>query len=377
MTGGPLVTEALSPPLGLGEIRHGGRLTLSRAWPRAAGHALVEYLTDDGQALAGQWIVDADHRRKVLDHTPGATEVDGLGVVLQPDGADRKLVVLAELATAPGAHLLVHRPERRAVVRAASGCYLKIIRPRRAASMVEILSRVTEAAGASDGAFGVATLLRSDPASGMLVFGALPGASLYDRQGGRFAESDWAAAGRAVTALHHGATGGAARHDAAAEAEVTRRWVSHAIAFGVMPAIDPEPRLAPLLHGSPTTIGLLHRDLHDKQLLVEPGEPIGMLDVDTVSVGERALDLANLLVHLELRLAQGRLTGTEAASAADAFLAGAAPDAATHRRIPDYAAAARLRLGALYAFRPRWRAVASRLLTSSRGSGPLPASASG
>ncbi|WP_396134697.1 phosphotransferase [Cellulomonas sp. ATA003] len=49
----------------------------------------------------------------------------------------------------------------------------------------------------------------------------------------------------------------------------------------------------------------VHRDLHDKQLLVDGSGGIGLLDFDLAAAGEAALDLANLLVHLELRVHQG------------------------------------------------------------------------
>ncbi len=77
---------------------------------------------------------------------------------------------------------------------------------------------------------------------------------------------------------------------------------------------------------------MLHRDLHDKQVVV--GAHIGLLDLDTLAVGERALDLANALAHLELRVDQGLMTAAAAGVARRAFLEGADPDPETRERIP-------------------------------------------
>lgn len=48
---------------------------------------------------------------------------------------------------------------------------------------------------------------------------------------------------------------------------------------------------------------LLHRDLHPRQLFVpaDPGDPVELIDWDLAGPGDPALDLANLLMHLELR----------------------------------------------------------------------------
>lgn len=77
-----------------------------------------------------------------------------------------------------------------------------------------------------------------------------------------------------------------------------------------------------------------------------------MLDFDTLAAGEGALDLANLLVHLELRALQGHCTAARAAELAAAVLDGYEPDRTVRDRLAAYAAATRLRLCAVYRFRP-------------------------
>ena len=49
----------------------------------------------------------------------------------------------------------------------------------------------------------------------------------------------------------------------------------------------------------------VHRDLHDGPLLVD-GTQVGLLDPDTLALGEPELDLGNLLAHLQLAVCAGR-----------------------------------------------------------------------
>lgn len=113
-----------------------------------------------------------------------------------------------------------------------------------------------------------------------------------------------------------------------------------------------------------TAVVPLHRDLHDRQLLVDASGSVGLLDLDTLARGEAALDLANLLVHLELRALQGVCLYRAAAEAAGAIVDAYQPGAEVARRLGPYADAARLRLVAVYAFRPRFHTVVPALLSA-------------
>jgi aminoglycoside phosphotransferase (APT) family kinase protein len=97
---------------------------------------------------------------------------------------------------------------------------------------------------------------------------------------------------------------------------------------------------------------LTHGDLHDRQILVAP-RGVGVIDADTAAGGEAAQDVANLLVHLELRAAQGRCLAARAGALAAAILDGYGPGPDVVARLPAYAAATRLRLAAVYRLRPR------------------------
>ncbi|VAX39670.1 hypothetical protein MNBD_PLANCTO03-2169, partial [hydrothermal vent metagenome] len=120
----------------------------------------------------------------------------------------------------------------------------------------------------------------------------------------------------------------------------------------------------------PAETTVIHRDFYDKQLVIDNCDRPGLLDFDTLSTGEPALDLANMLGHLELRVLQGLCSHTTAAEAARAFLDGYAADEATQARTRAYLDATRLRLAILYAFWPKWAALSPRLLAM-LGNAPL------
>lgn len=329
---------------------------LSRAWPRSAQEIPLELTTPDGRRVVGRWFADPDHALRELDRTPGASIAEEPRLLLQPDGADRRLGDLAGLIT-DGATLIAHRPQRRAVVGTRDGTFLKLTRPGRA----ELLARRHEqlrsvlAGGAhvpdvlqvTDDRLELAPLAGRPPLPGR-------GHSRVDL------ERSWQGVGQCLHAL---ATAVPPTdldvHDAVAEAAVTRRWVDRAVASDRLPAASIEEVLDPLTSGAGGPLGIAHRDLHDGQLLFSSGPP-GMLDPDTLAAAEPALDLANLLVHLDLRAEQGELSPGDRDRVRDQILGGAAPTTSTLERLPAYEAACRLRLAAVYAFRPRWHALARR-----------------
>ncbi|MDP8987759.1 MAG: phosphotransferase, partial [Actinomycetota bacterium] len=158
-------------------------------------------------------------------------------------------------------------------------------------------------------------------------------------------------------------------HDVEAEAGVVARWVGHALDHRALPAGsrvragEELDRVRAMLAGPrPGPAALVHRDLHDKQVLVAPAGDVGVLDLDTLAWGETALDVANLLVHLELRALQGGCPLSRAEVAAAAFLDGYRPAPAVTARLGAFAASTRLRLACVYAFRPTWAGVVSALL---------------
>lgn len=341
----------------------GTRLRVRRAWPRTTGEVLLELVDDRGRRLAAQWWAAPGRAEKSLVDAGPPAEVCG-STLLLPDGVDPTLRPLPALVRRPGAVLVAHRPGRRAVVRHGDGlAFTKVVRPGRIAPLLQAIDRAQAAAA---GAYVVPQIRAVDVGAGTVEQASLPGRTLLtvgaDPQVGADAlGAAWRATGAALARLHQAAPASAPAHHAADEAAVTRRWLRLAAAFGRLPAIDVDQLLGPLL-ADPGPNGLLHRDLHDQQLLVAGDAPVGLLDVDTLALGERALDVANALVHLELRTRQRLLTPARADIARSAFLAGLAPDDATLARVPAHAVAARLRLAAVYSFRPRWQPLARGLL---------------
>jgi len=348
----------LTPPGG------GDELTLRRSWPRGVDHLLLEYVDGTGSAIAGQWHADRARGGAVAAGTPGATWLEDRGVVLQPLGADRRLRALAGMVAEPGATLIVHRPERRAVVRRTVGrtTYAKVVRPTKVAALV-----------AADGLVRATTvpvpeLVMVDPGEGIVEWAELPGRSLHDLLGDEavplgVVTAAAAAAGHAVRAMHSAPVSEPARHHTAAD-EVANmaRWVGPVgILASTPPGIERALDAAVALLSEPASAPVLvHRDLHDKQILVE-GDEAGMIDVDTIAKGEAAVDLANLLVHLELRAALG-VAPSRTQAAADSFLDAYRPSADVRARIGAYAAATRVRLACVYAFRPAQAVAAAQLL---------------
>ena len=351
------------------------RYRLVRAWPRGTDHALGELADENGATVAAQWFADRAALSEAARRAPAPARVAG-DVLLQPDGADARLPALAEVLARDGARLVAHRPGRRAVVRVsgADGTpheFVKVVRPSRAPDLAARGELVATILGAD---VPVPRLLDgSDVRRGVLRWSVVPGRTLHDlgtEPGWSVdrAEAAWRAAGRAVARLHAApAERVTARHDAAAELDATADWLYPAVAHGLLDAelvAAAGDRVSAALESGPgeRVLGVLHRDLHDKQLLLDEAGTVGMIDVDTLAVGERALDVANLLVHLELRQAQGLLPAGPAAAARDGFLAGLDDPDIPAERVAAYARATRLRLAGVYAFRPRWRAVATDLL---------------
>lgn len=351
------------------------RLQLARAWPRGTDHALGELTAEDGTTVAAQWFADPDRLAAAAAKTPAPARVAG-DVLLQPAGADARLGALPAVLDEDGADLVAHRPGRRAVVRVtdADGTvreYAKVVRPKNAAELARRGALVAELVGDE---VPVPRLREdSDLERGVLRWSVVPGRTLHDlgADGGwsiETAREAWQAAGRAVAGLHAAPTERVTdRHGPEQELDAIAGWLHPAVAHGLL---DPDlvaragERVTAELTaeaGEPV-LGVLHRDLHDKQLLLDDAGTVGMIDVDTLAVGERALDVANLLVHLELRQAQGLLTDELAAAAREDFRAGVDAADLPAARLAAYARAARLRLAGVYAFRPRWRQVAEDLL---------------
>lgn len=158
---------------------------------------------------------------------------------------------------------------------------------------------------------------------------------------------------------------GLARHGHGDEAVVLHRWAADADAWGGFGLAPYGAAVAERLTALPEPAWVpAHRDLHDKQLLAV-GDRVGLLDLDTLCRADPALDLANLLAPLRLRVLQGRCPPKIAARCA-AVLLRTAGLRAEPAALDTYTAASLLRLAAVYTFRPGPAALPHRLAAAAR-----------
>lgn len=350
-----------------------GPLLLKRAWPKRPGHTALEYIDANGKLAPGQWFADREACLQVATSTRrGAGEfgqiavVGGGHILLQLSGADRKLIGLAPVLARPRATLVVHRPERRAVVRLEDGIetrYAKVVVPHRAAELAGQLAALQLSVG---GRLRIPLLRELDLERGVVVMSALPGRPVHALLDEPCLPALLAAGGAALRVLHDSPVpDGTASHSARNEQAVVAHWLDRAGEFApaALPALYAHRYYvsAPLT-GEATQPVLLHRDFYDKQIIAAGDGSVGLLDFDTLSTGEAALDLANALVHLELRCIQRRWPASHARRAASGLLGGYEPDSAIMRRLPAYADATRLRLACVYTLRPQEASTVTALL---------------
>ncbi|MBK8024733.1 MAG: aminoglycoside phosphotransferase family protein [Chloroflexi bacterium] len=339
-----------------------------------------EYISDTGEIVPGQWFSDVGRLKEVADETgrrsPEAPSSiigrDVISILLQGRGADRKLTGLPPLLATPGARLFVHRPERRAVVRLNSDGqtqFAKIVPPDRVNGLVENCAALERLAGRS---FAIPRLLDADIRRGVTVWSALAGTSLHDlpHEAGYLDASF--AAGRALRNLHDlPLPEGIGRHMATAEVAVVENWMrmlrEYVPQWADQVAVQ-AARVVKRLMTAQTPARLLHRDFYDKQIFWDGGGQIGLLDFDTLTAGEAALDVANALAHFELRALMGDVSFVHSQAASGTFLEGYAPDQEILDRLPAYQDASTLRLLCVYAFRPTsWKMLPAMLASLNQG----------
>lgn len=121
---------------------------------------------------------------------------------------------------------------------------------------------------------------------------------------------------------------------------------------------------------SGSDLGVVHRDLHDKQVMFTPTRrhAVTLLDSDTLALGDRALDVANLAAHFELRELQGLLPAGAGAALADSWITacGRAGHSIASNRLAFFLACSFLRLAGVYALRSTSSRVVEGLLSRGR-----------
>lgn len=349
-------------------------LTLRRAWPRSIDHVLLEFITSGGTRVVGQWKRDADELSHVANRTNERSEgakarienVGGTGILLQHDGADRRLVGLARTLTRSDARLIVHHPERRAVVCVGEEekQFIRFVKPGR---VHKNMQAVRWLASQTQRSFLMPDILAFDNTNGTTAWSELAGRSLFDSLSETLSESSLRMIGEAIKSLHDCIPHmDFSIHDGEAEALLLEKCLQTLEAF--RPAVasaahrHAEKVIGALRNHHTSPISLMHRDLYDKQIFISQDEHIGILDFDTLSKGPAELDLANVVVHLELRAIQGLCTESSALRAATLILSEYKRLGGLPEHLNIYADATRMRLVAVYAMRPMAKQVPYLLL---------------
>jgi len=289
---------------------------------------------------------------------------DGTIRLLAPHD-DAKLPALGALARR--GRVISHRPGKRAVVR-LDETFAKAVRSGRGGSVADAHHR---AAAVLSRGFAVPEI--ASGTSDAVELTAIPGRTLHEFGADPATSRDaWLAAWRAwrtawVETIPSGDGEGLAFHDAGDEARILREWADRATeaigASGRWTLRDIAGRLVRGVERAPSSPArFAHRDLHDKQLLWDDQRGIGIIDLDTCARADPALDLGNLLAHVELAVAQGRWA-PERADIAAVEIAGAASELGIAATAVDaWRRAARFRVACVHLLRPPGRRVAHREL---------------
>jgi hypothetical protein len=302
-----------------------------------------------GQVATDHATVVADPCSGLVLRRPGFdTRLPGLRLLHDPVWAADRLGALG-LDPASTINLVAHRLGKRAVLRifGRQGTRYARLRPVTSPSGQTAYNRHLALWQALD---GTATLtiprpLGFDPELGLALFAALPGAPPVFRgvPGFRATKSIM----RAVLDLQ-AVRIDADHHQAADELALLNAWADRTTV--VYPDLarrlrDPLARLAEDMLALPMLLPVpAHRDLHEGQILLHQ-DSVGLLDFDTLRLGDPALDAGNLQAHLLLAALQCGLSCRAFLNAMDVAL----PQLPL-KRIAIWRRAALLRLAMIYAF---------------------------
>jgi aminoglycoside phosphotransferase (APT) family kinase protein len=337
--------------------------TFDPRWPML-GAALLERAIDAAGATrwhvvharpSGHWTASTGggHPRVAIGEDDRWTDVD--------PQSDPRLPGLPD-ALRRG-RLVAHRPGRRAVVHSGTS-YLKVLPPKRVDAFVD---RLTTVGPLLPPPILAPRVLGVERSLGIVEIESMPGTPFHDLligadRAARDAAIEFAA--RLVHALADvdvstidlpgAAAGGEPR---AWTTAVSRLHPSLAIVNG--PVVE---RLEALLerHQVTAVVALVHGDLHDRNLLLH-GEEGVLIDLDSVGIGDPAIDVGNLAAHLVLRALQRgdsrRIGDTDADRLLDT--AGATDRHRVH------VARTLHRLSCVYRLRARWSYLSDDLLAAS------------
>lgn len=307
---------------------------IRRAWPGKDGLIIVEGWDDQNRLRAGN--IDTRQQLTWFDYAADPA--------------------LPGLDASNGTELVVHRLGRRAVER-KDDRYTKQLRAGRAGGQAQSVKQVSQLI--SRVGLTSPEVLRHDDHS--IDFAILPGRSLHDLGGESRTDPespDLLASWREFVRLWPLVSGLESEHpihQGSNEAANLLRWYLLAAEFSALPySVEIEAQIVLLctrLAEGTHTLGLAHRDLHDKQIFWD-GAQIGVLDWDTAARAEPSLDWANLWAHIDLRECQGHYQPAFAEAVRGLLTEAFEQMGLPGERLWVYYQAARWRLACVYAFRP-------------------------
>lgn len=372
-------------------------LTLERYFPSAKGPQVVVYeatLSQDGaHSVCRLFGVEAGgeaparlecaleslskKRRRQLGHherPPLFMALPDFNLVLRPEGYDEKIDALA-LLRSPGlmgeewntAGLLAHRLHRRAVIRLQSqgGGRAQIVKlfrnhsdqPDRLARITRFLRTSAFAPSSSLQVPEIFENLGGDwPAIG---FEAVPGEELGSLSGSKLVHG-MHLAGEAAARLHGVPLRLLEEHGVEQESALLMNWVQHLAAAFPEYAVTANAVLTDVLGrlgaANDYEPHVIHRDLHERQLLCGDGRA-WLIDFDTFAMGDPAQDVGNFIAHLRW---SALCDGRETRELEESFRAGYERRAPLPcpRRTEAHLRATLLRLACIHAFGHRGRRVA-------------------
>ncbi len=350
-------------------------LTLRRAWPRSSTHLSMELQAEDGSLLAGHWMPPSDLRqfeRLIQATDPNAacilTTTPHGPVLIHEAAGDPELASLRSasrsLANAGSAcHVVSFRPLRRAVARAMVGERPAFVKCFRSSKQAIAALHCGEMIGQAQAHFDTPGIAAANIEHAWIAWTSIEGEPWrpFDTASGVASEDAAERLGDCLRQLHQVVPDRSLpTHGLEEERRVLDRWLQHATAFGVDLGDLPEiveracRRLRELALVTSTTI---HRDFHERQVLVhiEPDAPprLGVIDFDTLSIGDPALDLGNMLAHLSAAGERDQASADFIARLGDALLRGYQADHETHDRVLAWEALSLARVRCIQAFRPQ------------------------
>lgn len=344
----PSWTESLAAPL--------SRLAAGREWARIQESPSGGWLLLSGSSRDDQRWFRADS---------GSSQPRPVSVLDDERLRSVRRVVGTWLARGYDVRLLAWRPGRRAVFRVRTGRDTRICKLYRKDR--QCASRWAALAHHTDAIWRVPRVRSWNAKTRCLTLEHCPGRSLHERwwagdgaarDGDRIAGLlNWLA--RAVPPSDF------PRHDADDEVAILAKRLdaysrtlerplpaAAGLSRRVIEALRAEPAVAPVLS---------HRDLHDKQVLLD-GEAGCLIDLDLAALAPPALDPGNILAHLRLRALQGARVPWREIASRTIQLAGAPRGFGDS--LGTWVAAALLRLGLIYSRRRRDPGLLERLLES-------------